>query len=1558
MGTLRATENRYGGIDEMIRIQQSALLAALLVLLVCWMPATGSVAAGGNVSIEELSSQPVQFIKNLGQSPDIIQYQAKSQDFSFDFTKDGMLVSGVGGGDAGANESEMQPMVVTLEGARNDISIEAFNQLPGYANFLMGQNESDYKQHVPWYGEIRYPDILPGINLSYTGKGGVLKREYQVSPGADPASIKLTYSGAEDITLAADGSLLVRTEFGNLTEAAPVSYQMINGNRSEVSSNYTILDNNRVGFKLGTYDPEYPLIIDPYLQYSTYLGGALEDYGMDIAIDSSGDSYVTGYTSSCNFPVVNPLNINSPISYNGTNYHNSRDVFVTKLTTNSGGNASIVFSTFLGGSSSDFGRGIAVDSTNNIYITGDTYSSDFPVLLPIQNGGRLHGSNDAFVTKLRADGTNFWYSSFLGGNFADQANDIAVDSLGAAYITGSTVGNSPLKKTEENFPVTSGAYQEAPNTNAVMGDAFASKLSPTGNSLEYSTYISGSNTESGNGIAVDGQGLVYVVGTTSSSNLIPTTATGYQKTLKGTQDAFIMKFNFAAASPLVYGTYLGGATGYDYGEAVAVDSDFSAYVTGATASTDFPVTTYAKQKKKGWVYDYFEKDAYVTKFSTDGANLLYSTYLGGSSDDWGYGIAVDSTRRAYVTGYTKSESFPKYDSIKTITYSGDQDGFLTCVNAAGSDWVYSTVFGGSSSELSHAVAVSTDGNTAYITGWTDSPSIQDLVSGSSCTNDCFPVLNWINQTTYPDDSTWYNGSRIDRGILDTYNSNTFDAFVIKFGKSSLLASFTPNLTCGPAPLSVKFSDTSAASANIVQRIWNFGDGYTNTTGSTAVDVYHQYNTTGTYQATLTLYSYTGSSMSSPSSITVCNPYISANFTLPAYNNSQTPIDVPWKTGISFSPNVTNYTPASYQWNFGDGTVNSTDKNPTHQFASVGTYTVTMTPLTGTCCNYTSAQRAVRVMAPPYASFVNETGSERLELCPGEDVSFIDTSTGSSLNSSATAWEWDFGDNSAKVTTQNVTHKFSIGGNFTVTLKASNIAGSSTATKTNYVSVYGNPVAGFEATPVTGVAPLTVSFTDRSTGVPSYWNWVFEDGNASAVSTLKNPNYTYWSPGVYSVNLTVGNKCGGSSFARLQDYITVNGNISPTLLFNGTAPALYTKFNGTVPLTVFLQGSTSTANLIDQAWWDFGDGNQTTQARDSTWPADNTWVNQTHLYSVIGDFTPVLKVANNTWAGNSSTGMMYNKSIGVYGPMSVSFTATPPSGVVSQPIQFNDTSTGSPTEWHWLFGDGSETNVSGTPTHSFTTPGSYPVLLEIWNKYGKYGGWTNRTVQISAASTSGEVLFNSSVVNMTTGSSNWRKVQVSLSRADYGLSSFKIKLDLNSTNATNFGLVVDRPWWIDADKWSVTATPEGKAQYLTLAGLDTTGRIGYGSQNVSLGNITLYGSASGSAVMNLNTSVSTAQFGSSFMGLSSPGAPIRVSYVPALTGYTNPPNDLKPDSTHDGLIDDFDGNGVVNSNDVTVFFQQWSKDYLNSYPVAPFDYNYNGVVDGNDIQKFFDAYSHW
>jgi PKD repeat protein len=1532
-----------------------------------------------NITIDALSSQPVQFIKNIGQSPDIIQYQAKTQDFSFDFTGTGIVILGIPEGDTGMNQSVITPLVVTLEGARDTAGIEPIDPLPGYANFLKGQNESAYQRYVPWYGAIRYPEILPGINLTYSGRNGILKREYLVRPGADPSSIRLKYEGAENITLTGEGSIVVRTPFGNLTEAAPFSYQESNGTRINVDSRYVLLDNGQVGFIMGEYNPDVPLVIDPYLEYSTYLGGSLEDFGMDIAMDTTGNAYVTGYTASCDFPVLNPINVTSPVIFNGSYCHNSIDVFVTKLTQPAGGNATIVFSTFIGGISADFGRGIAVDSLNDIYITGDTFSSDYPVMLPIQNGGRIHGLNDAFVTKIRSDGANFWYSSYLGGNFADQANDIALDSLKSAYITGSTVGNSQYKKTEENFPTTSGAYQEVPNTNAVMGDAFASKISPTGNSLDYSTYISGDNQDVGNGIAVDGQKMAYIIGTTSSSNLLPSGVSGYQKTLKGSQDAFLFKMNFAAGVPPQYATYLGGTTGYDYGEAVAVDTANCAYATGATASTDFPVTLYAKQKTKGWKYDYFEKDAYITKFSADGSNLEYSTYLGGSSNEWAYGIAVDTSHRAYVTGYTKSESFPKYDSIKSVTVSGDQDGFLTCVNADGSDWVYSTVFGGTRDEVSHGVAVSNDGNKTLLTGWTSSPSIMNLVSGDSCYNDCFPVIWWINQTTVSTDSilrsensmeSTYDGSRLIATNSVAENSvgamyvggnfsggdvNTFDAFVMSFGRSSLLPSFSPNLTCGATPLTVAFTDTSGTSANIVQRIWNFGDGNVTSFGSAPQNVDHTYTSSGTYQVTLTVISYSGSAISDPVTINACKADISADYSMPGYNTSVSPVDVPWHTSITFIGSA-NFTPAMWDWSFDDSTANATGQIVTHQFSTQRIYNVTMTARGGCCGNYTVVKR-VRSVAPPRAEFGNLT--PRLYICPGDSVTFQDQSWVSSEYGPPTSWIWDFGDGSATGTTQNPSHVYSHAGTYKVSLTVSNSAGTSQpAVKQGYVIVVGEVDAGFDADVKTGLAPLQVNFTDKSTGYPMNWEWDFGDGSAHVYT--QNATHTYTQIGRYYVNLSAWSRCGDFDAANLSEYITVNGNISPIILFRTTGSTFTSnKVNGTNPLTVYFSGNTTSGSLIDEFWWNFGDGTSTPhQFRNpSTWPADdNTWVNTSHQYTAVGDYTPVLNVINNTWAGTSTTGHQYDNYVGVYSPLIANFSVSQYTGVVGQQFQFTDLSLGSPSTWNYTFGDGN-TSTEQNPTHAYAANGPYHVWLNVTNPYGAQNFSDVRTITINPSSTTGRVVFIPQDIPIVSGSGSARKIQLQLDRADYGLSSFTMKFDLDNTTSSNFYAVAERPWWIDSDKWAYNPQPVGRAQYMTLSGWNNTGGIPAGSVNVQLGNITLIGSSAGNNILRLN-GTSIAQYGSSFMTLTHIPAGIHVYEIGALLGNPNPPGDLKPDGLHDGLLDDFDGNGVVNSNDVTTFFQAWSTGALSSVPVAPFDYNHNGSIDTDDIVKFFNEYTHW
>jgi len=1518
------------------------VLTALFCILCCCMV----MADNQGEYSPDISAHPIQFIENAGQAHKDILYQVKTAEFSFDFTKDALLISGPSGDCVECGENVSIPVIVTVADARENATVEAFDKLDGYANFLIGSNESDWHRYVPWYGGIRYVDILPGINLSYSGQQGVLKREFTVREGADPGLIRLIYGGSKGISLTEDGSLQVQTSFGNLTERAPYTYQMINGSSVPVESSYKILENGEVGYAIGDYDPAYPLIIDPYLEYSTLLGGTLEDYGMDIARDSSGDVYVTGYTSSCNFPLVNPTVVNTAyLKYNGTYCHNSRDAFITKIGINqTTGNASILFSTYLGGDHADFGRGIAVDSLKNIYVTGDTFSDNFPIMLPFAYGDRLHGSNDAFVIKLDPTGSMIRWSDYLGGNFADQANDIALDSLNAVYLTGQTVGNSPYKKPEQVFPTTPNAYQTAPNPDAVMGDAFAVKISPTGQVLEYSTYISGSGQDYGNGIAVDGQGMAYIVGTTSSTNLLPAGVPGYQKSIKGGQDAFLFKMNFQAGIPPIYATYLGGSTGYDYGEAVAVDSAGSAYVTGATASTDFPVTNMALQTVKGWPYDAFEKDAYVTKFSSDGSGLIYSTYLGGSMDDWGYDIKVDSSFRAFVTGYSRSSQIPRSGLVNSIKQaSGGQDGFLTVIKSDGRSAESSTLFGGYRDDVSRGVAISPDGNTSFVTGYTSSPTMLNLLCGVDCEREAFPVYKWINQTVYGD--RLYIG-----GNFSGDYQGSFDAFVMKFGQPSLVPSFTATSVCGTGDpnLTVTFTETTTGSGNILNRIWNFGDGTpVNDTGSVPMVVTHNYTSPGTYPATLTLYTYTSILVSDPVDITVCNPYVSANFTVAGYNNSADPIDVPINTDITFNGFAVNYTPASYSWYFADGTANQTGQTTHHVFTRQGTYTVIMSAPSGTCCDNDTniiGSKRIRVLAPPLARFVNSTTTPR-EGCLPLTVSFNDTSpVGTTDYGAPTAWQWSFGDNSANGTTQNVTHTYLHAGTYTVSLTASNAAGSHTYTQPGYVKVSGNVTAGFTASPRAGTAPLRVQFTDTSTGVPTSWDWRFGDGGSN---TTQNPSYVYYSPGTYTVNLTVTNDCAHVASANYTDYITVNGNMTPKILFGkNTTPNSENPVNGTPVLNVTFLANSSDGTLIDTAVWNFGDSNTTTQTRASGWPADNSWFNVSHKYYSVNDYTPVLQISNASY-GTGSSGGLYTNWIVVYPPIVVNFSATPPSGIVGQSILFTDQSSGFPVQWNWHFTDGSQ-NVSGqsSVSHIFNNDALWNVTLEVWNKYGATGiGY--RLVNITKADTSGQIYTIPQNISLITNDLNYRVLSVILSKADYGLSSYTVTLDLNNTARAHIRNWAVSPSWVDHFSYAVSPTFDS----ITLSGYMDSGMLPPGSRNVSLGNISLTGITPGDANLTLNTT-SIAQYGSSFMSLSGIPADIHVYDVPPLPGYTNRPADIWPPGVHDGLIDDFDGNGVVNTADVTVFFNTWVSGGFAGMPVPPFDYNNNNRIDTDDIVKYF------
>jgi hypothetical protein len=635
---------------------------------------------------------PLSFERNEGQSDPRVQYLARGGGYSLFLTASEAVLTLRGGEpDKGEPESgrsranEPRPRraarnaVVRLKlvGANAAPNVSASDERAGKSHYFVGHDPGRWRRDVPHYGRVRFGEVYPGVDLVYHGRQGRLEYDFVVAPGSDPRSIRVRVEGADATKLDADGNLVLETGAGRVVQQAPFVYQEIDGERRQVTGRYVLTADNEMGFDVGPHDATRPLVIDPVLAYSTYLGGSSADGGTAIAIDDFGSAYVTGYTTSANFPVQGPYQADQA----GT------DVFVTKLTP---AGSAIVYSTYLGGSGDDIGTGIAVDAAGTAWVTGRTSSADFPTVTPFQT---YRGGLDAFVTKLAPSGSSLVYSTYLGGSLDDAAAAIAVDAVGSAYVTGYTCS--------ADFPTAH------PLETAQGGceDAFVTKLAPSGTSLVYSTYLGGTSSDAGTGIAVDGAGSAVVTGSTCSPDF--PLANALQTKLQVT-DAFVTRLA-PSGSVLVYSTLLGGAD-IDVGKAVALDGAGNAYVTGYTDSTDFP-TLHAYQLHQG------VRDAFLTKVTPTGSALVYSTYLGGGAADVGFAVAVDVTGSAYVAGATRSSDFPT--KLPLQAYKADWDAFVTKFAPSGTALVYSTPLGGTDMDRAFGIAVDGSGS-AYIAGDTNS----------------------------------------------------------------------------------------------------------------------------------------------------------------------------------------------------------------------------------------------------------------------------------------------------------------------------------------------------------------------------------------------------------------------------------------------------------------------------------------------------------------------------------------------------------------------------------------------------------------------------------------------------------------------------------------------------------------------------------------------------------------------------------------------------------------------------------------------------------------------
>ena len=568
-----------------------------------------------------------------------------------------------------------------------------------------GNDPSKWKKNLATYEIVNLGEVYPGIEVKLRAYGNNVEKLFYLSPGADPGVIRIKLHGAQSLRVDEEGRLEADTALGPVKFTRPVVYQLEDASSRPGKGNFSPFLSSREGddmakaiegeyevngdeysFRLGDYDRSKGLIIDPLLA-STFLGGLpSDDIGKILAVDSGGNVYVSGETSSSNFPTT--------VGAYDTLYGYT-DVFISRF---SSGLTSLLASTYLGGSAADYGRSLAIDSGGNVYVTGYTYSSNFPTTAGAYDTS-YNSNTDVFISRFNSSLTSLLASTYLGGSGYDYGNSLAIDSGGNVYVAGYT----PYT-TYSNFPTTVGAYD-----TLLSGprDAFISRLNSGLTSLLASTYLGGTNSDYGNSLAIDSGGNVYVTGDTWSPDF-PTTVGAYDTLLGGNRDVFVSRLNSGLTS-LLASTYLGG-TNYDYGNSLAIDSGGNVYVTGDTWSSNFPTT---RGTFRGAV------DVFISRLNSGLTSLLASTYLGGSGSDYGNSLAIDSGGNVYVTGYTRSSDFPTTVGAYDTLLGGGEDVFVSRFNSDFSLFLASTFIGGNSTDSGYSLAIDSGGN-VYVTGDTTS----------------------------------------------------------------------------------------------------------------------------------------------------------------------------------------------------------------------------------------------------------------------------------------------------------------------------------------------------------------------------------------------------------------------------------------------------------------------------------------------------------------------------------------------------------------------------------------------------------------------------------------------------------------------------------------------------------------------------------------------------------------------------------------------------------------------------------------------------------------------
>jgi hypothetical protein len=682
-----------------------ASLAGVLTLMAAdpESRATDKVACSTNATkppaslTSRLGRLPLHFEINRGQSAPDVKFISRGRGYGLSLRASDALLT----------LSNPAPAAVrlTFVGARSDARVEGQDELPGKANYLIGSDPRAWRTNIPMYARVRYRDVYPGIDVVFHGDQQQLEYDLIVAPGHDPRTIALRVDGVDRLAVDPAGDLLLHVGGGIIRMQKPVIFQHPQGGatRRAVDGHYVLSGTHQVGFAVGAYDETRPLVIDPVLVYSSYLGGTGSDQGNGIAVDAAGSAYLIG-TAGADFPVSNPLG-------------GAADAFIVKL--NPQGTA-LVYATALGGAAADAGVDIAVDAEGQAYVVGTTSSDNFPTQNPAQS--QRGGDIDGFMAKLNAAGDALIYATYLGGGAQELAQDIAIDRVGAAYATGGTLSS--------DFPTVNPIQADLSGVR----DAFVTKLSPDGTAFVYSTYLGGTSNdlpvqETGFAIAVNDSGNAFVVGSTGNADFPIVNA--FQSTYGGgSTDAFVAKLHRSGSS-LLFSTFLGGG-GSEDALGLALDGAGRPVVAGSTGSANFPTQNPLQSGNAGFL------DAFVTKLRADGSGLLFSTYLGGGESEAASSVALDSAANVYITGTSGSLDFPVVDAIQP-DLANVVDAIVAKLSANGSRLLYSTYLGGFMVDTGHAIAVDPAGS-AYVTGLTrsaDFPVVNPLQSAPASEFEAF-----------------------------------------------------------------------------------------------------------------------------------------------------------------------------------------------------------------------------------------------------------------------------------------------------------------------------------------------------------------------------------------------------------------------------------------------------------------------------------------------------------------------------------------------------------------------------------------------------------------------------------------------------------------------------------------------------------------------------------------------------------------------------------------------------------------------------------------------------